>query len=85
MLHRLTSILSLPPMLYFDFSVMQNSSKLTGTDAHWANAGAQQIFARIKVATDEAARTCQTCGQPGTLQIVANWRRTVCKEHRTAS
>lgn len=46
---------------------------------------AQQIFARIKVAADEAARTCQKCGQPGTLQIVANWRRTVCKKHRTTS
>ena len=46
---------------------------------------AQNIFARIKVATTEAARTCQTCGQPGALQVVAGWHRTVCREHRTAS
>ena len=52
--------------------------------AYVPEALAERIRARIKVAMDEADKTCQTCGAPGELEV-KGWHRTVCAEHRTPS
>jgi hypothetical protein len=38
----------------------------------------EDVQARIQQAEDESARTCEVCGQPGTLGGTRSWQRTLC-------
>lgn len=42
--------------------------------------GRDDFWARIRQAEDEADRTCEVCGEPGTARS-GGWIKTLCDEH----
>lgn len=40
--------------------------------------GSAAISARIDAAEEESFKTCEDCGEPGTLHTERNWLRTLC-------
>jgi hypothetical protein len=43
----------------------------------------EEMVAAIREAEARSACTCEYCGTPGSLRIVADWRITLCDEHHT--
>ena len=65
------------------FEVLQVKEKF-GALRFYVNHANDDIRLRIETAQLESFRTCEICGQPGTLRE-GGWIKTLCDEHATAA
>jgi hypothetical protein len=64
------------------FEVLQVKEKFGGLRFYVNCRKEGAIRQRIGIAVDESFRTCEICGQPGTLRE-DSWIKTLCDEHNT--
>lgn len=62
--------------VYPDYRVTQVKEKF-GTLRYYTEGYTDAMGVRIREAEEESARTCEECGQPGTLRT-DRWYRTLC-------
>lgn len=70
--------------------VVRQVKQKGGTLSVWAEASAPEladaVHARITAAEDESGRTCERCGQPGTIRQRADgWYQALCAQHAEAA
>ena len=65
------------------FEVLQVKEKFGGLRFYVNCRRNEAIRQRIGIAADESFRTCEICGQPGTLRE-ARWIKTLCDEHNAS-
>jgi hypothetical protein len=65
------------------FEVLQVKEKFGGLRFYVNCRRNETICQRIGIATDESFRTCEVCGQPGTLRK-ARCIKTLCDEHNAS-
>ena|ERR1700722_10047014 len=66
------------------FEVLQVKEKFGGLGFHVNCCRNEAIPQRIGIAADESFRTCEVCGQSGTLRE-GDWIKTLCNEHARPS
>jgi hypothetical protein len=67
--------------LGWDRNICQIKEKY-GTLRFYIGGGTTEIFDRIHQAEEESSKTCEVCGQPGTLDNEHYWVVTNCEECR---
>ncbi len=65
------------------FEVLQVKEKFGGLRFYVNCRRNEAVRQRIGIAADESFRTCEVCGQPGTLREGV-WIKTLCDEHESA-
>lgn len=73
-------IMQLPEEERANYRADQVKEKL-GTLRFYMSRLAPGMFEAICEAEERSARTCERCGAPGELRVVAAWRTTLCDEH----
>jgi hypothetical protein len=61
----------------------QIKEKFGGLRVYLAGAETQTVEALIRAAEAQAARTCEACGEPGTLRGDRSYIQTLCDRHGT--
>jgi len=60
--------------------LLQVKEKFGGARIYTEGPPVPEVEALIRAAEEEAARTCENCGQPGVLRVRNYWYRTLCAD-----
>jgi hypothetical protein len=52
-----------------------------GTLRCYLTASTKEMDERIRKAGEQTSKTCEDCGQPGTLKTIRGWMSVTCEEH----
>ena len=66
----------------WDKEISQVKEKL-GTIRFYTGATSQEVHDIIRKYENQSARTCEKCGEPGTIESSGGWLSCVCEDHKT--